>query len=298
MKKTSFFHVCADGADAKCFIICEEDYRAAFNLIAICAHNSGIVVVAFSLEDTHPHFLLYGTKEKCYCFIDLFQASYKRYVAMSRGSLESMVLDCQVIEISSEEHLMNVGTYIVNQATKDGKPIMPFDYRWSSGPLYFRSKDTIPVWHVANGRQLLPIEVGALSVRERRRLFHSKMEIPEEWEVCDGLIMPYNYVDVKRFEQIYRTHNCYRAFLSSGKNRADVVVMAMANNRGVFLDDLELKKLSSETCNALFGTRDIRRLDVESRLRLALDLRKSFRISVRQIAMAVKLPVAEIEKYL
>ena len=48
--KKEYFHVCADGADARNFIIKEADYYAAFNHVAVCAANTDVVVVSFSGE--------------------------------------------------------------------------------------------------------------------------------------------------------------------------------------------------------------------------------------------------------
>lgn len=298
MDCASFFHVCADGADAKDFIISDIDYRVAFNLVGVCAANSNARVVAFSLEDTHPHFLLYGTEEDCAAFRDSFEQSYKKYVARNRGGLGRMMLNCELIEISSNSHLMNVGTYIINQPTKDGKHVMPYDYKWSSGPLYFRSPDTIPVWRIKNGEIIIPERIDSFNTRERRAILHSRADIPDNWLICDGLILPENYVDKNLFEQIYGTHNCFRTFLSSGKTKDDPVVMAMATARGVSMEDSEIRRLCGDVAKAIFGARDIRILNVEQRLQLALRLRRQYRVSRRQLSLLVRLPLGEVEKYI
>ena len=46
MTRLSFFHLSGDGAVIKDFIIGDLDFRAAFNLIGVCAANVGVVVVA------------------------------------------------------------------------------------------------------------------------------------------------------------------------------------------------------------------------------------------------------------
>lgn len=298
MNRTSFFHVCADGADAKNFIVCGRDFKAAFNMVGTCAAViPEVKVVAFSIEDTHPHFLLSGTRPDCVRFKDAYVLLYKRYLWASRGTSDSVVLDFQIIEIEEEEHLMKVGTYIVNQATKDGKKVMPFDYRWSSGPLYFRSADVIPVWCARDGNILPKTRMIDMPADMRRRICHTKAEIPGEWLVCDGLLLPQNYVDVASFEKIYKTHNCYRTFLSSGRSKDESVVLAIADARGVTVEDIEIRKPCGDLAKNLFGVRDARRLNADQRLRLALELRKRYRLSRRQIATLVRLPLSEVERY-
>ena len=73
MHSKQFYHICANGAEARNFIVCPGDYYAAFNLIAVCAANSRVVVVSFSLEDSHPHILLWGTEADCAAFKEMFE---------------------------------------------------------------------------------------------------------------------------------------------------------------------------------------------------------------------------------
>lgn len=84
MSRKAFFHLCANGAEVRNFIICSADYAAAFNLIGVCAANTDVRVVSFSLEDTHPHILLFGVYEDCVAFKLLFERLYSHYVAATR----------------------------------------------------------------------------------------------------------------------------------------------------------------------------------------------------------------------
>ena len=119
MNRKEFFHLCANGAEVRNFIICRNDYAAAFNLIGVCAANIDVMVVSFSLEDSHPHILLYGTYGACVAFKNLYEQLYLRHAAI----------------------------YTIIQATKDGKPVMPYDYPWGTGSMYFRSGYYTPVWY-------------------------------------------------------------------------------------------------------------------------------------------------------
>ncbi len=75
----SFFHLFADGALSAGFILSIKDYIAVMNIIAVCAANSGATVVAFSIEDTHPHFLLFATREECVRFLEMFESIYRHF---------------------------------------------------------------------------------------------------------------------------------------------------------------------------------------------------------------------------
>ena len=194
---------------------------------------------------------------------------------------------------------MNVAAYTIVQPTKDGKNVMPYDYLWGTGSMYFRAEGHRPIWmYGPDGHLLQPVEVGSLTVKQRRELLHTKLAVPDWWLICNGFLLPDNYVDVKAFENIYRTANCFRVFMCSSKQRLDVVSKKMYEVRGVLMDDLEAYRICSDEAFRLFGVRDVRRLDVNRRMQLAAVLRREHKMSVRQTATMVRLPESEIQKYL
>ena len=57
MEKKNYYHLFANGDDARDFILDEEDFFAAFNRFGVCAAATGVTVLSFSVEDSHPHAL-------------------------------------------------------------------------------------------------------------------------------------------------------------------------------------------------------------------------------------------------
>lgn len=298
MTRLSFFHLSGDGAAIKNFIVSGEDYRAAFNLIGVCAFHAGVIVVAFCLEDTHPHILLYGTYDACMRFKLLFESSYLHHVARTRTSSAGMKLDLDLIEITDRNHLMNVGTYTIVQPTKDGRNVLPYDYRWGTGSMYFRPKLHIPIWcYGEDGIYRSPVPAAEVGARQLRAICCSRMTIPGDWLICNGLILPDNYVDVALFESIYQTANCFRTFLAAGRKQQQEVQQHFAAYRGVAYEDAEARERCGDCCQQIFGFRDVRRLNPQQRITLAQQLWRQFRLSRRQLATLVRLPYEEICKY-
>lgn len=298
--KEQYFHVCANGADARNFIICQADYYAAFNLIAACAANTNVHVVSFSIEDTHPHFLLWGTEEDCIRFKLRYERLYTHHASATRKGRSELVLRCELYPIGDDQdYLRNVAVYTIIQATKDGKAVMPYDYPWGTGCLVFRKGFHVPVWLFdSRGNLCQPVPFGSLGVRDRRAVLHSQLwTIPDNWLVCNGLILPTNYVDVARFESIYGTHNRFRVFLSSPRQREEQMLARMAEQRGVSFDDQEARTLCGDTCKQLFETRDARRLDGPQRILLAQQLRRQYKLTFRQLATLVRLPEMEVRAH-
>ena len=298
MESASFYHLCSDGAQARNFIVCKNDYYCAFNLVGVCAAHSDIRIVSFSIEDSHVHFLLHGTRSKCAQFSDMYGTSYLRHVAGTRGTTDGMKLDWTLYGIDNPEYLKNVGTYTIVQPTKDGKQVMFYDYLWGSGSLYFRPSQHIPVWCVKeDGTVAQPVPVGSFGARERRELLFSRRPVPDEWLFCNGFLLPNNYIDPKWFEAIYQTYNCYRVFLASSRSRDEAILSRIAIIRGISMEDIEARRVCKERAKSMFGSGNIRALDVKQRLSLGWELRRSYQLSLRQIATLVNLPEVEIRRY-
>lgn len=294
-----YYHLCSDGELTPQFIDDDDDFRVAFNLVGVCAANSDVKVLAFSIEDTHLHSLLYGTKTGCVAFKNLYEESWVHHIGRIRGTRKNADIELELIPIDSEEYLMNVGTYTIYQATKDGKKVMPYDYRWGTGSMYFRRKGYQSIW-CTDDSGVNPgfSKIEDYSERARRRLLCSRLSVPYFWRMCGDILLPDNYVDVARFEQIYRTANCFRVFLGNSRNRDQMVQEKMAAYRGVSLEDTEARKICKAMMTELFGFKDVRRLDGLGRVQLAQHLRKKYRLSARQIAALSLLPYKEVCKYI
>jgi len=297
MEEKHYYHVFANGDDAKSFVICEADFVFQFNLVGICAFVSGVIVLAFSIEESHPHFLLYGTLEQCNRFMERYRHATLVHIASTRGSAEDVVLDFEKIIIDSEDYLRNVAAYVIIQPTKDGKRVMYYDYKWGTGSMYFRPDDHVPLWVCDKGVVSEVKHLEDLGRREKQTVC-SSVKLPYEWKVVHGLILPDNYIEVKMFESIFRTHNCFRVFAGAGKNQLQTILSSMASVRGVMMEDREANSVCKDMCLELFGIIDTRKLNVNQRVRLAEALRKEYNLSKRQLATLCRLPKAEIEKYL
>lgn len=265
-----YYHLCSDGELTPQFINSDDDFRVAFNLVGICAANSDVKVLAFSIEDTHLHSLLYGTKAGCIAFKTLYEESWVHHIGRIRGTRKGAEIELELIPIDSEEYLKNVGTYTIYQATKDGKKVMPYDYRWGTGSMYFRRKGYQSIWLVDDSGESLDLsKMEDYSERTRQRLLCSRLPVPDSWMMCGNILLPDNYVDVARFEQIYVSANCFRVFLGNSRNRDQMVQEKMAAYRGVSLEDTEGRIICKEMMVAMFGFKDVSRLDGLGRVQLA-----------------------------
>jgi len=293
-----FYHLFGDGGQAGRFIISLDDFKYEFNLVGVCSFVTEVTVVGFTLEDSHPHFLLYGEYERCLAFEAMFEKSSITHIVRTRGDSDGVNLNCELILVEDTSYLMNVAAYVIVQPTKDGKGVMYYDYLWGTGSMYFRPKDHVPIWtYIGDGVWRKPERYGDLTVREQRKV-GSLYDLPDDWLVVNGVILPDNYVDVHLFESIFKSHNAFRTFAGAGNKQLASVGEEMARVKGVYVDDMEARRLCLEVAMRSFGTQNLRQMDAQKRLLLGKELRYSYRLSFRQISTLLRVSESELVKYL
>lgn len=296
-----YYHLCSPGDDGRNFIKSSDDLFAAFNLVGVCAadYADEVFILSFSIEDTHPHIFAYGNKRSCELFASDYERRYIRHVISTRGDSDGVSINLRAIPVTDIDYQMSVGAYTVIQPTKDGKRVMPYDYRFGTGSMYFRSPYHIPVWLVSDmGEVLRPQKIGDLSKKQRNKLLFCKNDVvPDNWLICNGFLLPSNYIHIDMFEAIYKTHNCFRAFCSMSNRQIQELLARIAEYNGITLDDFEARRLCDKCCRQMFGIADVRKLNSMQRLALAQSLRRQHRISFRQLSTIVRLPEIEIKSY-
>jgi len=286
-----YFHLCSDGALTVDLNCSEKDFVRSVNSIAVISLICEVKVLGYSVVDTHIHILMKCSEEKVMLFIESFQNR------MLHFGCRDFVM--RKIDIEDENYLKIVGIYVICQPTKDGQRIMPYDYKWSSASLYFRTIQNDLLWRLDNdGNRLETKKVSQLTVRQRAMLINTKQSIPGEWEVCmqNGIIIPSSFVAIDELESIYKTHNAFRVFMGTDKRRDEIINNKMADVRGISLNENESRLIARKICEEMFSTPDIRSLDTVKRVKLARSLREKYRIGFSQLSRRVYLPEDELKK--
>jgi len=292
------YHIYSNGADSTDLFVCESDMDAAMNRIAVSAVISGISVMGFCIQDTHIHLLVKGIMDKVCHFAKEYQRRTRDYISrFTDNVINDFRLD--VLPVTDLDYAKQVGAYVICQATKDGKNVLPQDYRWSSASLYFRQVRNDLLW--INDVSGLPGKIysmGELSKNYQRKTFHVSNRLPDNLCVCNGIILPSSFVHYNEFEQLYKTHNAFRVFCGSSSAKDREIMQKMSEFSGISLDEREARQIASKVCLEEFKICDIRKLDTEQRMSVARILRLRYKIGLSQIARPVFLPEKEIRKYI
>lgn len=281
------WHFSTDGNAVDVMFYDEQDFTDAMNRIYVVLKKYNVIILAFVLMDTHIHFILYGELEECRRFIHEFVARTSRHISIRHGEtnkLDKVPISCQTID--SDRYLKNCICYVVKNPPVAGLPYMAWNYPWSSGPLYFRLGR-----HWTMMPDLTTISSDELTVRKRRSVLKTRLDIDGCPALFDGMVLPSEFVAVDVVEKIFKTTRSYNYFLCMSKED-DVESHAGSISR-LSVPIQEMRQNKNELCRSMFGTSSIKSLSMQQRLRLARALRRKYNSSIKQITRLCGLVYSE-----
>lgn len=273
-----YYHLCSKGLERNLIFNNVEDFISGVNDIAISCLKYDIRVLCHCLMSNHFHFILEGRKEECL----RFGTEYKRRCAMRMRAYSEEVKGLKDVELSLEaildqEYLENAVAYVLRNPLAARYLAMPHHYPWSSCNAYFRGNNK-PEGTCLN----------MLSLRKRRELLKSKVEVPENYMIDNhGMIMPECFIDFRQVEEIFR-HPSRLMILLAKKIEADVEIRMGISNQAS-LDDLELKSMMNRLIHEEFKEDSIVRLTMNQKIKLCVMLKRNFGATAKQISRITRL---------
>ena len=282
-----FFHICTDGKAIPWIFQDDEDFIAGVNRIGICATITGVDTVAYVLMDNHGHFIMYGTLLGCKRFIYTYKVLTGKHISRKYKIKDPLRdLPVELIPIKSEEELMATIAYLDRNPVVAGFKFLPNEYRWGSARYIFRESTL----------DIMSRRLGDIGLNERRRLLKTRTALPDNWEVdCNGMLIPdKSFLNVARLEKIFRSPVRYNYFLAKKLEGS----IEMEQGYKTFLPDKELRPIAAQISMTLFGTSDIKSLNVKSRIRIARELRHGYAATVKQVSRMVYLDTESLKGFI
>ena len=291
------WHFSTDGNAVDAMFDGDEDFIAGMNRIYVTVRGYPVIILAYSLMDTHIHFVLYGEFEACNRFMHEYVRRTSRYIALHHGEnnkLTNVPLEHQVVD--TDFYLKIVICYTVKNAPVGGIPFLAGDYPWSSGPLYFRRP----------GHWSSPAWVGALvggedvpegqTVRQQRKVLRTKEPPAVAVPMIGDLVFPGAYVAYELVEQIFKSCKSFTYFLSITKE--DDVDARGGQLSRLSIPMQEMRQHKNELCREMFGTSSVKSLTIQQRIKLARALRARYNSSLKQIVRLTGLVYEEVKDLL
>ena len=272
LRLEDIYHVCTDGMSRNILFKDDRDFIKGMNAVAVCRLTFGVGILCFCLMSNHVHFIIKGTYDEgtydeCIGFIRL----YKKRM---NGLLEGANTDVSVKPIDTEDYLKTAIAYVLRNPVAAKLPIVPGEYRWSSGNCYFADGSMY-------GRRFTKAsDFGSTEMRQR---FNTRHALPGDYLITEeGIIWPRCYVDYKTVERLYRTPAAFLYHLAKNmdmENELTTDILRKAN-----YSDQELYNSASAICHSQFGKETLGQLSIEEKLSIARIVRKKYGASAKQIS--------------
>ena len=292
IKIKNCWHFSTDGNAVDAMFEDEADFIAGMNRIFVVVQGYNVVILAFSLMDTHVHFILYGTFEECNRFMHEYVRLTSWYISITHH--ESNKLDHVPIRhqpVEDDFYLKTVICYAVKNAPVGGIMFNALDYPWSSGPLYFRRQS---YW--SSPRWMDGVETGqAMGSEQRKSALRTKNASISHTVVpiIGPLVFPGEYVAYEIVERLFKTCKSFNFFLCITKEED---VEARGGSISLLSIPMqEMRQHKNEVCKELFGQQSVKGLSTEQRLRLARTLRARYNSSLKQIVRLSGLVYDEVK---
>ena len=287
------WHFSTDGKAVDVMFEDDDDFIAGMNRIYIIVRGFNVVILAFSLMDTHVHFVLYGEFEECNKFMHEYVRRTSQHISIThaeRHKLDNVPIDYQ--PVTDDAYLKTVICYTIKNAPVGGLPFTAWDYPWSSGPLYFRRTGlwSSPVWMESNYN---PGNREGLGLHHGRKLLRTRDVPQEDVPMIGQIVFPGVYVAYKIVERIFKTCKSFNYFIC--KTKEDDVDARGGTITHLTMPIQEMRQHKNELCREMFGVETVRTLDMRQRLMLARALRSRFNSSVKQITRMTGLVYEEVK---
>lgn len=286
MRERNFYHVCSEGLEKRVIFRNRREFIIGMNYIAICLQKYNVKVLCFCLMNNHFHFILKGCYEECM----KFGREYKRLCAMLMKRTQAIDngmknIEILVKEINDRSYLEYAIVYVLRNPIVAGFKIMPHQYPWSSGNMYFRDSYT-PV-----GREAKDFNVKEL----QHLILCSKTKIPGNYVIDEnGMISPLCYTDYQTVEELFGHPSRLMGLLSAKKESEFELFLGIAEKYNPDMN--ELKDSVRELIQAEFSVKAVSQLSIEQKIKLCTLMRRNFNASRKQIAMITRLNLETVCK--
>ena len=190
--KDNYFHICI-ASEKEVIFRTDNDYRRAFNSLALAVYDTNSVLLADAIMSNHIHFCVQTTNPGE--LVRLFRNSYQRYFN-AKYLRNGMLGDRGHTQVALPDPTHNIVaiTYVLRNPLHHGVCTTPFEYKHSSVRVYFRK---------SLGNELPDI---GHKVSLRQSNMPSNRQLPKGFSLDDeGQILRDSVIDVRHVENLFGT---------------------------------------------------------------------------------------------
>lgn len=281
-----YYHVVFDSIEKGQLFNSYDEYSDGMNSVALGQYTCGLSILAFVLMVNHCHFLVFGSGDDIVAF----------FLFMKRRMNEKLKADgfpalpesygFKLVKVEDERQLTDTVVYIARNPLKARPDITSGGYVWCSTNLIFSEMSSL----------CDKIQVKEMSYRESMRIFRTKIKLPEDYlfNRTMGFILPESYVLNDKVEKVLQ--NSWRFTYSLIKNIDAYVRIAEGVGEMIVLSEDELNDIIFRNMKEKFNASSISDLSLDDRCRLAVILKKKYRVDIKRIARKIQVEVSVLNK--
>ena len=263
------WHICTEGLEDDLIFKSAGDFVYGMNGVPVCALTSGVSILCFCLMDNHVHFIVNGTEADGERFIRQYLRRLSRLVRIPVEKASMKLID-------DDEYLRQAVGYVLRNPVK-AYNVMPADYPWGSGALYFDDC-------VIAARHSDYDTVSAIGVVKMRKLLGSRVRLPDDYKVSpEGMVCPECYVYISAVEELYSNRPARMMYYLSVNKDMEMELSGDMLHKAKYRD-ADLLGTVSDICRESFSKNGPADLRLEDRYRLADILRRRYGLGIKQLA--------------
>lgn len=274
-----YYHIVFDSLDKGQLFNNDGEYADGMNSVAIGQYVFGLSVIVFTLMINHCHILVYGTgKDIVKFFIFMKRRINRRLKADGYPPLPENY-SFKLIKVEDERQLADTIVYIARNPLKARPDITAGGYLWGSANLIFSETNKL----------YDKVSLKNMSYRAAMRKLCTNVKLPDEYlyNPSMGFILPESYVLNNKVKTVLQ--NSWRYSTALIRNIDAYVKIAEGIGEMVVLTEGELNEVISHVIDEKFKASSLKDLSVDDRCRLAVILKKKYRIDTKRIARKVQI---------
>lgn len=198
-----YWHAYSDGKRADIPFLSEEDKVYGWNSICLCAWRFRVTLLVVTVNDTHFHLIGHADEGQMTLFVRALRFRLRTYESRYRkGAPTGSEIFIAMDPITNRRELLQKFMYVYRNCL-DFFPLLPGDYPWGSGYIYFSQKGR------GEGKPFRD-----LPARTQKMILRTGIKVPQDWR-CDnrGRIVPDCILDYQAVERLFGTVKAFIAFL-------------------------------------------------------------------------------------
>ena len=283
-----YYHMVFDAIETGQLFNDEEEYANGMNIIAIGQYIHKISILIFNLMVNHGHILASATGNDLVNFFFYVKKRLNaRLVADGHKPLPENY-GFKLVRVEDERQLADTIVYIARNPFKACSNLTASGYLWGSGNLVFSEIN----------RLFDKVQIKDLTDKFCRDTFKTRIKLPERYYFNKelGFILPESYVVKGKVDKVLKSswNYCHRII----RDIDAYVNIAEGLGESINLSEEEVNMIIKKVIKDDYKADSILDLGVDDRCRLAIVLKKKYRLDTKRLSRKVRVEYDILKKLL